>query len=411
MLEILGVIGLLIAINIGYRLLFVGARVATAGVKAAVTGQSIDEALGRMANFETKIVTKNTEPDASGLDFYAIEMRGLFPIQTSRELAFVVSLFDASDGDEKMRPVLSLIEQFQEQETTAYNVTAQIGRVEPNQGFIKWVEVGRILPLFVQSPFSGIRNLKVVCRLVDADAVQDIRLGYSSVDDHNLYWFGTHDLELDQVAKGYEEAFEERKECLSLSVQLGMSVAMADGSLDDAEGQVIKAWVRKAITPFSDDNQKELKNLLNATMKEAYVKLQNSEFSKSDVVNRFNEIGDEAKKLEAMELCYEVMAADGVADPEEIKVLHRLGETLDLDIKELEKIRDLKMMNLSSEIGTDDASLLGIDPEWSDDQIQKHLRSEFRKWNGRLNDLPQGEARDHAQKMLDLIGKERSKYG
>ena len=112
-----------------------------------------------------------------------------------------------------------------------------------------------------------------------------------------------------------------------------------------------------------------------------------------------------------MELCYEVMAADGLADPEEIKVLHRLGDTLEVDVSELEKIRDLKMMSLSSEIGTDDASLLGIDPEWSEDQIQKHLRNEFRKWNGRLNDLPEGDDRDHAQKMLDLIGKERSKYG
>ena len=411
MLEFIGFIALLFAINIGYRLLFTGARVATAGVKAAVTGQSFDEALGRMPPIETKVVKKNTEPDESGLEFFAIELRGLFPVQTSRELAFVISLFDVSDGEDNMSPVLSLVEQFQEPSTTAYNVTAELGRIGPNQGFFKWVEVGRVLPLFVQSPFSGSRKIKAVCRIVEADAVDNIRLGYSSLEDRDLVWLSTHEIELDQIAKGYEEALEERKECMSLSVKLGMSVAMADGSLDDAEGKVIKDWMQKAVTPYSDKVQRELKNLLNSTMKEAYAQLQKNEFSKSIVVERFNEIDDDARKLEAMELCYEVMAADGLADPEEIKVLHRLGDTLEVDVSELEKIRDLKMMSLSSEIGTDDASLLVIDPEWSEDQIQKHLRNEFRKWNGRLNDLPEGDDRDHAQKMLDLIGKERSKYG
>ena len=32
-----------------------------------------------------------------------------------------------------------------------------------------------------------------------------------------------------------------------------------------------------------------------------------------------------------MELCYDIMAADGVADPEEIKILHRIGDALELD--------------------------------------------------------------------------------
>ena len=146
-------------------------------------------------------------------------------------------------------------------------------------------------------------------------------------------------------------------------------------------------------------------------MKSAYADSKNDKLSKTDVVERFNEIGDDMAKYEAMELCYEVMAADGIADDEEIKVLHRLGDALELEMSELDKIRDLKMMDLSGSLKSDEKSLLGIDPGWSNEEVQSHLKNEFKKWNARLNNLQSGPDREHAQRMLDLIGTERSKYG
>ena len=190
-----------------------------------------------------------------------------------------------------------------------------------------------------------------------------------------------------------------------------MAVAMADGSLDDSEGAVIKNWMNKALATYSEETQLEIKKVLNNAMKSAYADSQNDKLSKTDVVERFNEIGDDTAKYEAMDLCYEVMAADGVADDEEIKVLHRLGDALELEISELDKIRDLKMMDLSGSLKSDEKSLLGIDPDWSNEEVQNHLKSEFKKWNARLNNLQSGPDREHAQKMLDLIGRERSKYG
>ena len=92
-------------------------------------------------------------------------------------------------------------------------------------------------------------------------------------------------------------------------------------------------------------------------------------------------------------------------------MLRRLGDALELDVQELEKLRDLKMMNLSSAVEeADNESLLGIDVEWSKEEIQKHLKAEFRKWNARLNNLQPGPDKEHAQKMLDTIGELRNKY-
>lgn len=410
MFELIGIVIIFIAINVGINLFFKGARAATAGVKSAVTGQSFDEAMGRLTELDARILTKNTEEDGSGLEFLSVEMKGRFPVSGSQGATVTISLFDVTDGDDQMKPVLSIIEGFQEAETKGYLDQREIGQVSGDQGFIKWVEVGRILPLFVQSPYSGARKLKIAIRLISSDAIGTIHLGFGSFEDHQLFWTRVKDWDFDQQAKGYSEAFEETKECLGLSVKLSMSVAMADGNLDEAEGRVMKEWMTKVVTPYSDKNQLEIKDLLNSAMKDSFSAMKDGRLSYSELVDRFNEIGDDGAKFEAMELCYDVMAADGIADKDEIQLLHRLGDALELDVQELERLRDLKMMNLSAEVGTDDTSLLGIDSSWSDEQVKKHLRTEFKKWNARLNNLEPGPDKDHAQKMLDLIGEARNRY-
>ena len=101
MFEFIGIILLLVGINVVFRLIFSGARVASAGIKSVTTGQSFDEAMGRIPPIETRMVKKNLEEDGSGLDFWAVEVRGLFPIAYTRNLTFTISLLDKTDGNEE----------------------------------------------------------------------------------------------------------------------------------------------------------------------------------------------------------------------------------------------------------------------------------------------------------------------
>ena len=412
-MEILGIIFLIIAYQVVVRLFFKGARVAAEGVKSAVTGQEfdMDKALGRIPPFAMQVVERNTEEDGSGINYYAVEVKGLFPVERSTEAAFVVSLFDITDGKDDLRPVLSLLDNFQEVNTTAHCNVTQAGRIQPEYGLTKWTEVGRVFPPFVKTPYSGTRKLNVFLRLIHPDSIENIQLGFGKIPDDDMFWRGASEITIEQFVVGYAEEAENRQECLELTVKLGMVVAMADGSLDEPEGNVLNTWMKKSITPYNEERQVELKARLNDAMKEAYAGMLDGNLSKSVLTERFNEIGDSAAKFEAMDLFYDVMAADGVADPEEIKVLRRLGDALELDVQELEKLRDLKMMNLSSAVEeADNESLLGIDVEWSKEEIQKHLKAEFRKWNARLNNLQPGPDKEHAQKMLDTIGELRNKY-
>ena len=105
------------------------------------------------------------------------------------------------------------------------------------------------------------------------------------------------------------------------------------------------------------------------------------------------------------------MAADGQADKREMKVINDVAEQLGIDSSELEKIRDKQIIKLNTNPeDIDTLSLLGISSSLSDEEILEQLKKEFIKWNGRLNSLSDGEEKDNAQQMLDLIGKAREKY-
>ena len=54
--------------------------------------------------------------------------------------------------------------------------------------------------------------------------------------------------------------------------------------------------------------------------------------------------------------------------------------------------------------------LVGIQPEWDKEQINKHLRSEFKKWTSRLTSATNQDERDNAQEKIDIIGDLRKKY-
>ena len=190
-----------------------------------------------------------------------------------------------------------------------------------------------------------------------------------------------------------------------------MSVAMADGSLDDSEGNAIKHWIKKAIAPFSGKKQEQLKKIYNDALRTSYQEAKSGDLSVGGAIERLEELAETPQKYEAIELCFEVMAADGVADENEIKKIKGIAEGLGLDFDEIEKLRDKHLVGM--ELSMEQASIetiLNIDPNWSNEKIKKHLAVEFAKWNNRLNTLAEGQERENAQKMLDLIAEGRKKY-
>ena len=132
----------------------------------------------------------------------------------------------------------------------------------------------------------------------------------------------------------------------------------------------------------------------------------------SKITSKLKKIADKKIKYDAIELCHEVMAADGKLEDEEIKIVRKIGNSLGIDQNEMEAIRDRKLINLSGELEKDTSmeEMLGIKKDWSKAKIKEHLRKEFQKWNNRISNMENENERKNAQRMLDLIAKARKEY-
>ena len=355
-----------------------------------------------------KLVDETLED--SNLKFKNVMFRGKLPVRHAMKLSFAISILDATDGEKSFKPIISIIDSMQEDTSACYQASGDLGSIDEGDSFTDWVKIGAIVPNLLQPPRSGNRSLLVIVRFFDTNNAPSIHAGFG---DGASLWEQTLEIQHHFDEIGYEDASEHREEAQSISLKIGMAVAMADGTLEDAEGEILQNWVKKTIASFSDDRQSHLKSTYNEAMKEAHFDAQSGNLSLSPLVERLSVIGDKKSKYDAVELCFDVMAADGLADQEEMSVIKTVAEALDLDMTEIESMREQVTLNLSSSLSGEEGleALVGLDASWSNDQKKKHLRTEFQKWSNRINALSEGDEKANAQSMLDNIAILRKKYG
>jgi len=401
--SILGLIFIGFAIQIGWLIVTSVLTSVGRGLKKVVTGKET-----YLGPAEIKLIDDYLED--SNIAFKRIMFRGKIPVSQSMPVAFSISAYDVTD-DDNPKFIISLIEQQQEPGTICFGISNELGDIDVGDLYSDWVQLGAISPGFIQTPKSGNRKIKLQVQLFNKANPPSIEYGYS--DGGEVIFRKL--LEFDHVFndKGYEEAAKDRDEAQALSLKIGVAVAMADGDLDDSEGEILRNWILKEVSAFSDEKSDELKKLFNDALKEGFAQAQTGNLALSPLVERLSEIGEKKTKYDAIELAFDVMAADGVADPEEMALIRNVAKALDLDMEEIEKMRESVTLDLSTDLTSEDGleSLVGIEANWSDDQKKKHLRSEFQKWSNRLNSLPEGEERESAQSMLDNIASLRKKYG
>ena len=200
------------------------------------------------------------------------------------------------------------------------------------------------------------------------------------------------------------------KDPRTLIIDVAMAVAMVDKKLHDKEGEIIKKWNKRNIS--REGNSQKIKNFYNNALKDSYSLAESGNLILSDICTRLNKYGTKTQKNEAIELAYKVMAADGILHENEAIVINTTAKALGITSTELEEIRDREIIKFETTVDdTDIDKFLGIDPSLSKKEICKKLKNEFIKWNSRLSILDEGKEKENAQRMLDLIGKARKKYG
>ena len=373
--------------------------------------ENMDLELRGMGAMELRGVEREIGEAGSKFKVIELEVKGLFPISRNRNAAFVTSVLDKTDGENRWKSVVSVVSQFQEHDTTSYRNLTNVGEIKESFGFPRWVRIGVVIRDVLQPARSGSRRLVALTRLIDTDDPPDINYGFHDANE-KLIWMGTHEFDLEFTQPGYLDEIEGKRSVAAATVKLAVVTSMADGELHDREGELIRGWIQKKLSNIDETMLSTWKDELNSAFKEAFHQSQISNLSYSELIDVLNQDGSTANKIECVDLLFSIVAADGSASASEVSLAKKIAAALDIDTAEIQRIADRSLVGVHAEVSSqsDLEELLGIDPTWSTEITKKHLRDEFQRWNNRLTALSDPAERETAQRMLNLIAEARKKY-
>ena len=358
--------------------------------------------------FTVKLVKKHSDT-AQPFEYYEVMGKGFLPLPVSatRNMSAVISVVDMTSGQPE--PVIAAFDDFYEPDSACYYHKTDFGRVNYGTSIIKFIKLGVVLPQILVPPAKGNRKLLVVLRLINTDNPPPIKHGFSDGVHSGL--FGTYEVPVDHQFEslGYTEYAANEIDVQKLTLKLGIIVAFSDGEFADEEGYVLRDWIQDQVQTTRDAKPEILKSELNETFK-TYAKA--GDFNIEKITTELNDISAEPQKYRAIDLCLDVMAADGLADDNELNAIRDISEKLNLDFDHIQTMKEQRLVGLSINQSSSSSmeSLLGIDEGWSNEKINKHLRKQFSNWNSRINTLSDPEEKESAQQMLDMIAQLRKKY-
>ncbi len=314
----------------------------------------------------------------------------------------VLHLFDVSGpGEEKM--VLSAIEQLQEELTTVFQY-APTSAAPPGSSFIDDADFIDI-PLDLLTPARG-GERTILVKLSCCESTPPARFIVTEhVSGGRVLATATTRLKIQHWKGGYEDAADSRKKALDCAIQLAMVMAAADGELDRREGSVIKRWLQKKRGPDGDEAEKDrLNGLVRSSGKKALA----GELRVGNILGQLKEHTTDAFSLEVVDLCAEVLAADGVASGSEMTLVDEIIDGLGLDRKSTKSLIDKRIMTNDIELdcGSNPYSVLGVQEGMDPKEIKKRLLNDYKQWNARTTHKDPS-IRARAREMVALIGKAR----
>ncbi|MDB3951051.1 TerB family tellurite resistance protein [Gammaproteobacteria bacterium] len=398
----------LILLFVGYSIvgsLFgVGAKAVGAGAKTLMEGGSFADNYSNKLQFKVEKLPKDED---SMYETFGVFSKGNPDVALDHPAMLIFKLFDKTTS----LPIVSTFEMTSEESSRVFEHAVSIGNMQ-DKYWPDWSRVSALIPESLIGPHKGTRTLQLQCFLWYEHLKPEFERGYLPEDTTGGINVFTHEFNFHLTNPGYLEVDDERLEVQVASIKLAISIAMADGTLDKSEGTEIKNWVKGIVDSAGESQRDEIKETLNNALEEAYNEVKSSPIDIEQVCADIKDIGSSADKFDLIELCLDVMAADGEADKEELKQIEQISKLVGIDYDEISKMKDQRLIKLdptsSSNSGLEEK--LDIDPEWDNEKINKHILSLYGKWNGRLNSLSEGIERENAQKMLDLIAEARKKY-
>jgi uncharacterized tellurite resistance protein B-like protein len=360
-------------------------------------------------DFQVRVQRKDLPLKSGTLLAYDIELRGALTQDRGARLSIVCALNDVTNGSPAT--VYSCLTWQQEEETGAYQEVTDLGDVPPDQWFSKWVKVGTLIPDALTGPYAGTRTLRVIAQIMPTQVVPVVRSGRipNGTPPVRTRHF---DFEERLTTVGWLEAEQQRQEANEIMVQLAVALGSVDGSFDAHEARAIQEWMRRQLEMTPPGSRETIKNRLNAVFKEAHTQARAGNIDVAALSSRLASFEMPAANRALMELLTEIAGADNELSENELALVRTVGKRLGVSPEEVAALAEKQFLgkNVTIAAGTTAESTLGIQSDWTTERIRSHLRSEFKKWNGRMQAMDSDEERAKAQAMIDLIAQLRQKY-
>jgi len=340
----------------------------------------------------------------------AIQVKGHIPVpHDACPVALRLHIFDGPQDD--MKPVLCTIEDLQEQHTQAFEWRGDPCPIPFHNGIPNWetfISIPREVLVF---PARGERRVSFQFCVVAPTDVPRFQFGFTDGTTGTTYAMAHCTRSVSNEDEGYQDGPENRRAALYVTPELALHVAAVGGSVGKDETRVIKDWMRKAMAMVPEEDRKEEKEAFRQQVNAAYKRVTAGDANVGEVIARMNGVASLQEKYEALELCMDVMAADGKAEASEMKILDRISRMLQIDPKTYHSLREQRIAKLSDvgEVAGNLNTMLGLTPDMSPEDVKRHLTAEYRKWNSRVSHSDE-KVRERAKQMLLVIGEARAKY-
>lgn len=306
-------------------------------------------------------------------------------------------LFDTTRGERV--PIWCAVEGLTSPGNRDFELVSKMPTLSYGQGFYlrNFARLGTVPVEALIFPHRGARKIGIeVEHLCEGLPVEKVKREFS----------------FEVTSEGYIEGQENRERAEEMGIYLGMHLAAADGSLDEVEAQVVRRWIDSQLRLLPVNRKVTRTERLKVVFEDARSKAINEGLDVGAIFSVLEEHASLAIKIEVLELCLDVMKADGIADPRELEQLDRIAQAIGISPGKYRALLDQRLAEvevISSESIQDGDRILGIDPTWSHEKVRKHLTVEYRKWNGRVNSSDES-IRKRAQEMVSLIAEARKRY-
>jgi tellurite resistance protein len=215
---------------------------------------------------------------------------------------------------------------------------------------------------------SGRSDKSKIKKLVDTRGIdvashdQTIQNEKESIDENQI------DIDSDKSTISFDEGF------YRIFVNCALILANADGQLTSDEEESITDLAPTYL------NKNKVQEILNVSKME----YQKNNITFSALVHEINHIYNLDEKKSLLNSLYIVTAADGKADPEELRFLELIADNISVDFQSLKRIRRSNLEKVKYQETIEDFSRLEINFDASLDEQIEQAKYQLTLWNSRL---------------------------